>query len=98
MKRWFTRKDNTKWLLRIDNVDDLRSFNIDEYIPAFTYGGTVIITSRCLECAEGQCGIKVDQLDDSEAEHLLRSCAKQSKDNLSASGKKSSTWFHSKEI
>ena len=86
VKQWFTQRGNTKWFLIIDNVDDL-SFSIDDYIPASAYGGTVIITSRRPECADGRRGIKVEQMDDNQAQQLLRNCAKQQNKNLPPSGK-----------
>ena len=29
--QWFTASENTKWLLIFDNLDDLQSFDIDDY-------------------------------------------------------------------
>ncbi|KAF8451358.1 P-loop containing nucleoside triphosphate hydrolase protein [Kalaharituber pfeilii] len=37
VKEWLAAKDNTKWLLVFDNLDDLRSSNVDDYIPSSAY-------------------------------------------------------------
>lgn len=86
VKQWFMKKGNTKWLLLLDNVDDLESFDITDYIPASLYGGTVLITSRRPEIAEGRRGINVQQMDNGEAEQLLRKCAKYENETLSPTG------------
>ncbi|KAF8473532.1 P-loop containing nucleoside triphosphate hydrolase protein [Kalaharituber pfeilii] len=75
VKEWLAEKDNTKWLLVFDNVDDLESFDINDYIPS-TPHGTVIITSRRPESTQGRKGIEVQQMDSSEAEELLIKGAK----------------------
>ncbi|KAF8455069.1 P-loop containing nucleoside triphosphate hydrolase protein [Kalaharituber pfeilii] len=75
VKEWLTAKDNTKWLLVFDNLDDLESFDINDYIPS-TPHGTVIITSRRRESIQGRRGLEVMQMDHSEAEELLFKCAK----------------------
>ncbi|RPB06363.1 hypothetical protein P167DRAFT_530999 [Morchella conica CCBAS932] len=43
--RWLSQQSNREWLLILDNVDDLESFNIDSFIPTCDHG-TVIITTR----------------------------------------------------
>ncbi|KAF8437028.1 hypothetical protein BDZ91DRAFT_703295 [Kalaharituber pfeilii] len=75
VKEWFAAKDNTKWLLVFDNLDDLRSFDINNYIPSSSYG-TVIITSRRRESVHGRGWIEVDQMTKIEAEELLLKSAK----------------------
>ncbi|KAF8461380.1 hypothetical protein BDZ91DRAFT_851079 [Kalaharituber pfeilii] len=75
VKEWFTAKGNTKWLLVIDNLDDLESFNINDYIPSAPHG-TVVITSRRPESIQGRRGLEVQQMDNSEAEELLFKTAK----------------------
>ncbi|KAF8454044.1 P-loop containing nucleoside triphosphate hydrolase protein [Kalaharituber pfeilii] len=75
VKEWFAAKDNTKWLLVFDNLDDLRSFDINNYIPSSSYG-TVIITSRRRESVHGRGWIEVDQMTKLEAEELLLKSAK----------------------
>ncbi|KAF8461694.1 hypothetical protein BDZ91DRAFT_369807 [Kalaharituber pfeilii] len=75
VKDWLTAKGNTKWLLVFDNVDDLESFDINDYIPS-TPHGTVIITSRRPESIQGRRGLEVQQMTNSEAEELLLKSAK----------------------
>ena len=61
VRQWFTAPVNTNWLLLFDNLDDLQSFNIDNYIPSCGHG-TVIITSRrpgCIIQMQPSEGIKV---------------------------------------
>jgi len=45
VKRWFNNEANTRWLLVFDNLDDLESFDLNDYIPSGRHG-TVIITGR----------------------------------------------------
>lgn len=71
VKRWFTREDNRSWLLILDNVDDLESFDIGSFIPSPTHG-TIIMTSRRRECARFGTGILVDNMPESEAVLLLK--------------------------
>ncbi|KAI5839105.1 hypothetical protein DFP73DRAFT_502168 [Morchella snyderi] len=70
VKRWFTRDDNRSWLLILDNVDDLESFDIGSFIPSPTHG-TIIMTSRRRECARFGTGILVDEMPEPEAVLLL---------------------------
>ncbi|KAF8462069.1 hypothetical protein BDZ91DRAFT_850828 [Kalaharituber pfeilii] len=75
VKEWFAAKNNTKWLLVFDNLDDLESFDINKSIPSSAHG-TVIITSRRRECVQGRRCLEVKQMDTSEAERLLFRSAK----------------------
>ncbi|KAF8448488.1 hypothetical protein BDZ91DRAFT_112651 [Kalaharituber pfeilii] len=75
VKEWLTAKDNTKWILVFDNLDDLESFDVNDYIPSAPHG-TVIITSRRPESIQGRRGIEVQQMSNSEAEELLLKSAK----------------------
>ncbi|KAF8444347.1 hypothetical protein BDZ91DRAFT_670464 [Kalaharituber pfeilii] len=75
VKEWFTTKENTKWLLVFDNLDDLTSFNINDYIPSSAHG-TVIITSRRRESVHGRRWLEVEPMEKVEAEELLVKSAK----------------------
>ncbi|KAF8458523.1 P-loop containing nucleoside triphosphate hydrolase protein [Kalaharituber pfeilii] len=75
VKEWLTAKDNTKWLLVFDNLDDLESFDINDYIPTSAHG-TVIITSRRRESIQERRWLEVQQMNNSEAEDLLFKSAK----------------------
>jgi len=51
--KWSAAKANTKWLLVVDNLDDIDSFDLNNYIPPYCHG-TVIITSRRPEIYMGE--------------------------------------------
>ncbi|RPB26407.1 hypothetical protein L211DRAFT_769464, partial [Terfezia boudieri ATCC MYA-4762] len=70
VKQWLAAKENNKWLLVIDNLDDLESFDLSDYIPQCCHG-TVIITSRRPNCVHRRRGVEVSQMQGSEAEMLL---------------------------
>ena len=75
VRHWFAAPENTKWLLVFDNLDDLQSFDIDDYIPSCDHG-TVIITSRRPECIKQGCrGFEVYQMQPSEGIRLLMASA-----------------------
>ncbi|KAF8453893.1 P-loop containing nucleoside triphosphate hydrolase protein [Kalaharituber pfeilii] len=75
VKKWLTAKQNNKWLLVFDNLDDLESFDINDYIPSCDFG-TIIITSRRRESMQGRKGLEVYQMQNNEAEKLLLTSAK----------------------
>jgi len=75
VKRWFSATENTNWLLVFDNLDDLDSVDIEDYLPLCNHG-TVIITSRRRESIQqGRRGLEVQQMHSMEAiQLLLRTC------------------------
>ncbi|KAF8455035.1 hypothetical protein BDZ91DRAFT_746904 [Kalaharituber pfeilii] len=75
VKKWLTAKQNNKWLLVFDNLDDLESFDINDYIPSCDFG-TIIITSRRRESMQGRRGLEVYQMQNKEAEKLLLTSAR----------------------
>ncbi|KAF8470650.1 hypothetical protein BDZ91DRAFT_791604 [Kalaharituber pfeilii] len=75
VKKWLTAKQNNKWLLVFDNLDDLESFDINDYIPSCDFG-TIIITSRRRESMQGRRGLEVYQMQNNEAEKLLLTSAR----------------------
>jgi len=87
VKLWFTATENIKWLLVIDNVDDLESFDLSDYIPQCCHGA-VIITSRRPDCVRRRKGVEVLQMQDSEAEELLIQSANLKFENLAPDGKR----------
>ncbi|KAF8469702.1 P-loop containing nucleoside triphosphate hydrolase protein [Kalaharituber pfeilii] len=72
---WLSIKNNTKWLLIFDNVDNVESFNINDYLPPSAHG-TVIITSRRKETIQRRRFLMVKQMDNSEVEELIFKIAK----------------------
>ena len=87
VKQWFSEKGNIKWLLVIDNLDDLESFDLRDYIPHCCHG-TVIITSRRPDCVLQRRGVEVLQMRNTEAENLLVKSANASFENLTPEGKR----------
>jgi len=87
LKQWFAAKGNIKWLLVIDNLDDLESFDLSDYIPHCSHG-TVIITSRRPDFVRRRRGVEVLQMQDSEAEELLVKSANARFENLTPDGKR----------
>lgn len=67
---WFSKQENKHWLLVLDNVDDLTSFNIRDFIPMASHG-TVLITSRRRDCISLGKGLEIDQMPAPEAVLLL---------------------------
>ena len=88
VKQWFAAKANIKWLLVIDNLDDLESFDLSDYIPPCRHG-TVIITSRRPDCVRRRRGVEVLQMQASEAEKLLVQSANRKFENFTPNGKRS---------
>ena len=87
VKQWFTTPGNGNWLLIFDNLDDLQSFDIDDYIPSCGHG-TVIITSRRPECIkQGHRGFEVDQMQPSEGMKLLMTSAVLRYEDVTPDGK-----------
>ena len=68
---WFAAEDNNRWLLIIDNYDDLRNVNIYEFLPTSS-SGSVLITSRSRDtCRVGE-ALEVQEVTEDEALEILR--------------------------
>lgn len=70
VKQWFSQKENQHWLLVLDNVDELTSFDIHDFIPMASHG-KVLITSRRKECICLGKGLEVGQMLEPEGVLLL---------------------------
>ena len=70
VKQWLASEGNTRWLLIFDNLDDLESFNINNYIPSCRHG-TIIITSRRRESLLTRRGFEVQHMQRNDAKMLL---------------------------
>lgn len=70
VKRWFSQKENQSWLLVLDNVDDLKSFDIRSFIPTSSHG-TILITSRRKDCTRLGKGLEIEEMLESEGVLLL---------------------------
>ena len=77
VKLWLQSQEHTRWLLILDNLDDLESWNYKEYIPGGP-NGSIVVTSRrldleWLESSQNIAFIKVQEMHLDEALHLLLS-------------------------
>ncbi|KAF3208107.1 hypothetical protein TWF106_011540 [Orbilia oligospora] len=71
---WLQLSKNSKWLLIIDNADDLENFDIQKYIP--NHGsGDIFVTSRRPEFSHVAEQANLEQLDKDSAINLLSSLA-----------------------
>lgn len=70
VKGWYCRKENQSWLLVLDNVDDLKSFDIRSFIPTCSHG-KVLMTSRRKECSRFGKGFEIEEMMELEAVSLL---------------------------
>ena len=87
VKQWFTALENTNWLLVLDNLDDLQSFDIEDYIPSCSHG-TVIITSWRPECIkQGRRGFEIYQMQPSEGIKVLMASAVRKYEDVTPDGK-----------
>lgn len=74
VKEWLCCKGNDRWVLVLDNVDDLNSFNVADFLPQ-TRSGNIIMTSRCKEAPRFEQEISLGVMDRSESISLLfKSC------------------------
>ncbi|KAK6356073.1 hypothetical protein TWF718_000447 [Orbilia javanica] len=71
---WLQLLGNSRWLLIFDNVDDLETFSIKEYLPN-QGSGTIFITSRRQEFSQSAKQVDVDGLDSESAVALLLNLA-----------------------
>ena len=69
--RWLSVPENCSWLMVIDNVDDLESFDFLDWLPS-TLCGSLIITSRRRDLATYWKSVEVDRMTEDEAIQLLK--------------------------
>lgn len=72
---WLSYKENTQWLLIIDNVDDLETVNLRDLLPT-TVWGAVLVTSRRSDLALSWDSIEVPGMNKDEAIVLLQQSSK----------------------
>jgi hypothetical protein len=70
VKRWWAQEENDNWLLVLDNVDDLESFSIRDFIPDAAYG-TILVSSRRTGWARVATELGVELMLTCNAVHLL---------------------------
>lgn len=86
VKRWYSRKENQNWLLVLDNVDDLESFDIRSFIPT-TPHGKILMTSRRKECTRFGRGLDIGEMLVREGICLLFTSTRSHDSQHSAEGK-----------
>lgn len=93
VQNWLSKEGNEKWLLLVDNNDDLKSFDLGEYLPTCEQGN-IIITSRIREAClrAGGTPIEVPQIGKDAGLQLLLKSANKRVQDLSKAGKLS-TFF-----
>ena len=69
--RWLSLPENNNWLLIFDNVDDIESFQIEDYFPRNSNGGRILITSRRPDFSRIVEAVEIDNLQPEEAISLL---------------------------
>jgi hypothetical protein len=74
VKGWFLESGNHNWLLVFDNLDDLESFQIRNYIPHGQWG-SILLTSRRPESGITWPNITVGEMNETESLELLRKSA-----------------------
>ena len=72
---WFAAEDNNKWLLIIDNYDDLRNVNIHDFLPPSS-SGSILITSRSRDTGRFGNELEVQEVTEVEALEILRKSAR----------------------
>lgn len=70
VRHWFTQKENQNWLLVLDNLDDLKSFDIRTFIPTASHG-KILITSRRKDCTRLGEGLEIEEMLEHESVLLL---------------------------
>ena len=70
VKNWLARPTNTDWLLILDNLDDLESFDLTSLMPT-TQHGHVIITSRRHQAIRLGTPLEIKPMDKRDAVDLL---------------------------
>ena len=74
MISWFAAKDNNRWLLIIDNYDDLKNVNIYDFLHPGS-SGSILITSRCRDTCRIGKELEVQEVAEEEALEILRKSA-----------------------
>ena len=72
---WFAAEDNNKWLLIIDNYDDLRNVDISDFLPPSS-SGSILITSRSRDTGRIGNELEVQEVTEDEGLEILRKSAR----------------------
>lgn len=74
VKSWLGAEENKRWLLIVDNYDDIENVNLLGFIPNTTTGN-LIVTSRVPSSARLGEGIEVKTIAEGDGVEILRKCA-----------------------
>lgn len=91
MRNWLAEGPNRGWLLIFDNLDDLETFNIMDYIPR-TAWGSILITSRRRGFLSYGTTMEIPEMGLEEGLSLLSKIARFDRD-LNPDGTRSTTPF-----
>ncbi|KAI1452647.1 hypothetical protein F4805DRAFT_23210 [Annulohypoxylon moriforme] len=75
LHRWLSDEKNRHWLIIMDNVDDLESFNHRDFLPTINWGN-IVITSRRTRLQIEYDAIPVEPMSQEEALKLLEEKSK----------------------
>jgi hypothetical protein len=84
MKQWLAAENNGRWLLVLDNYDDIGAVNIHDLLPTCN-AGHVIITSRRSNLQFLGNTLEIDEIDAQSGIFLLLKSA--NKEQLNTGGK-----------
>lgn len=74
VRSWLADPGNQKWLLVVDNYDDLENVNLADFLPTSS-SGNVIITSRARDSQRLGKGLEVEEIQQEDGIELLRKSA-----------------------
>jgi hypothetical protein len=74
VKRWFCTKDNPRWLLIVDNYDDIQNIDIRDYLP-HCFHGHILVTSRARDSSRLGQGLEVVEVEPDDGLEILRKSA-----------------------
>ena len=74
LRKWLSSAGNREWLIIIDNLDDLDSFDFRKFLPP-SEGGSILVTSRRSDLTVNWPSIEITEMEGSEAVELLAKTA-----------------------
>ena len=86
IKQWLQKKGNVRWLLLVDNNDDLEAVNILDYLPTSNWG-SIIVTSRRSDIQSLGHSISVMEMEKDIGRVLLTKAMRGDGEELSGTGK-----------
>jgi len=74
IKRWFCAENNRRWLLVVDNYDDIKYIDIGHYLPR-CFHGHILVTSRARDSVRLGTGLEVAEIALDDGTEILRKSA-----------------------